>query len=401
MKRKQIVISTIGTISPLGIDLDQVTAALTAPPRQAVVEAFEFHSFGKPVPCFKITGLDPVTILGKKGLRNKDNATKLLLSAAELGFKTLMEESPEERRPGLCIGTAFGSVQSIGDFLSDSIVNGVNTVNPQAFANTVINAPAGNANIRYLARNLSSTISTGFNSGLDAIIYAFDLLQRGYLEQIIAGGLEEISYYALLGCMRSGILSPSGVVRPFADDSDGIVMGEGCALFLLEPAETAQKRGAVIQAEIAGCANGFDPAPGGGETSDGSVFKQVVQTACAQAEIDPGRIDCVASGGSGNRAGDSLEAAGITAVFGSDTPPVTAYKSFTGECYGASGAIGVLCALADMKKNRISGIPTAPYATTSPLRPVFGGVDATIRHLLVSSFSCDGNCSAIILKKVN
>ncbi|MBN1308755.1 MAG: hypothetical protein JXA18_12600 [Chitinispirillaceae bacterium] len=400
MKRKRIVITGIGTISPLGNDLNEVTASLVTPPRQTTVQTFPFHSFDKPVSCFKPASYDPVAILGKKGLRTKDDATKLLLSAAELGFKTLMEECPEERRPGLCIGTAFGSVQSIGDFLSDSIVNGVNTVNPQAFANTVINAPAGNANIRYLARNLSSTISTGFNSGLDAIIYAFDLLQRGYLEQIIAGGLEEISYYALLGCMRSGILSPTGAVRPFADDGDGIVMGEGCALFLMEPVETAQKRGALIHAEIAGCANGFDPATGRGKTSDGSAFRTVVSAACAQAEIDPGSIEFVASGASGNPAGDRLEAAGIAAAVGSGTP-VVAYKSYTGECYGASGAISVLCALADMKKNRISGIPAAPYSSIGPVRPVFGGMDATIRHVLVSSFSCDGNCSAIILKKVN
>ncbi len=400
MNRKNIVITGIGTISSLGTDLDQVAAALGAPPQPATVQTFEFHSFDKPVPCYRLTGIDPVTILGKKGLRNKDDATKLLLCAAELGFKTLMEECPEDARPGLCVGTAFGSVQSIGDFLSDSIVNGVNAVNPQAFANTVINSPTGNANIRYLARNLSSTISTGFNSGLDALIYSFDMLQQGYLDQIIAGGLEEISYYALLGCMRSGILSPSGTVRPFAIDSDGTVMGEGCALFLLESSESAQKRGAAVYAEISGCANGFDPAPGRQEYSDGSVFRQIVLHACEQAEIDPSSIDCIASGGSGNKVGDRLEAAGIAAVFGPDTP-ITAYKKFTGECYGASGALNLLCALADMKNNRISGLPGNPYQTIKPVSPVFGNVQKTINHVLVTSFSCDGNCSAVILKKVN
>jgi 3-oxoacyl-[acyl-carrier-protein] synthase II len=398
MNRNPIVISSIGTVSPLGTGLDQVTAALSSPRRTIDVQNFEYHSFEKPLPCFRLTDIDPVAILGKKGLRNKDDATKMLLCAVELGFKTLLEESPEESRPGLCIGTAFGSVQSIGDFLSDSIVNGVNTVNPQSFANTVINAPTGNANIRYLARNLSSTISTGFNSGLDAVIYAFDLLQQGYFEQIIAGGLEEVSYYALLGCMRSGVLSPSGTARPFASESDGIVMGEGCALFLMETAASAQRRNAAVLAEIAGCANGFDPAPGRQESSDGSVYKQVVFSACAQAGIDPGRIDCIASGGSGNPTGDALEAAGIAAVFGTDTA-VIAYKSSTGECYGASGALTILCALADMKANRIHGIPGTPYPSIASISPVFGSVEKTIHYMLVSSYSCDGNCSAVILKK--
>lgn len=399
MKNKRIVVTDIGTVSSLGASLDDVAAALLQPPQSSTVQAWDFHSFDEPVHCFKLAGFDPVTILGKKGLRNMDDATKLLLSAAELGFKTLMEESSEESRPGICVGTAFGSVQSIGDFLSDSIVNGVNAVNPQAFATTVINSPTGNANIRYVAHNLSATVATGFNAGLDAIIYAFDHIQLGYLDRIVAGGLDQISYYALVGFMRSGILSAGSHVRPFAADSDGIVMGEGCALFLLETVETARSRSAAIQAEIVGCANGFDPAPGCGESSDGSVYAQVVRAACAQADITPGQIGFVASGGSGNPVSDRLESTGIISVFGKTTP-VTAYKAFTGECYGASGALNLLCAIADMRNNRISGVPGEAYgAAAGPLSPVFGQKEKECDYALVSSYSCDGNCSAVIVKK--
>ena len=148
----------------------------------------------------------------------------------------------------------LSEVCSIGDFLSDSIVNGVNSVNPRAFANTVINSPTGNSNIRFDAKNLSATIATGFNSGIDALIYAFDYIQRGYIDRIVAGGLEEISYYSLLGLSRTGLISPSANIRPFAIDSDGIVVGEGCALFHLETEEAAKQRGAQIQAEIIGAA---------------------------------------------------------------------------------------------------------------------------------------------------
>ena len=394
MNQKKIVISAIGTISPLGMGFEQVANGLSHPPAATEVQQYEFHSFEQPVACRKATDFDPVAILGKKGLRNKDQATKLLLSATELGFKSIMETSSDETRPGLCIGTAFGSVQSIGDFLSDSIVSGVNTVNPQSFANTVINAPTGNVNIRYLARNLSTTVSTGFNSGLDALIYAFDHLRQGYIDQIVAGGLEEISYYSLLGLQRSGVLSPSGRIRPFAIDSDGTGMGEGCALFLLESMESAQKRGADIYAEITGCANGFDPE------ASGTVLAEAVRTACIMAEISPDEIGFVASGGSGNPSGDRHEAKGITAVFGSNTP-VTAYKSITGECYGASGALNVLCAISDMANNRISGIPEEGYATDLSINAIFGNRSETVKNVLVTSASCDGNCSAVILKKVN
>jgi len=219
------------------------------------------------------------------------------------------------------------------------------------------------------------------------------------MDRIIAGGLEEISYYSLLGCMRSGILSAGGAVRPFAADSDGIVMGEGCALFMLESAESAQRRGAQILAEIAGCANGFDPAAARREQSDGTVYRMVVESACEQAQIEPEAIDMVASGAGGNRVSDTLEATAIASVFGSDKP-VTAYKAFTGECYGASGALNTLCAIADMNAGHASGIPYEPYAGIGRIKPLFGRTNMSLDHVLVSSCACDGNCSAIILKKV-
>lgn len=400
MNGKKIVISDIGTISPLGTSLKEVEASLLTPPAYSEVREFEFHSCDTPVKCSMISDFDPVSILGKKGLRTKDKVTKMLLCATELGFKQIMESSSEAKRPGLCVGTAFGSIQSIGDFLSDSIINGVNTVNPQAFANTVINAPTGNTNIRYLARNLSSTIATGFNSGLDSFVYSVDFLQRGYMKQLVVGGLEEISYYALLGFDRSGLLSPSGIIRPFAVDSDGVVLGEGCSLFMLEPEESAKERNATIFAEITGSANGFDPSCGREQRTDGTVYASVIRNACNQAGISPSDIDFIASGASGNRLSDDFESKGIEKACGPDVP-VTAYKKFTGECYGASGALNVLCTIADMRNNRISGICDEPYETTGSVNVVFGSIERQIAHVLVSSCSCDGNCSALILKNVN
>lgn len=397
MAQKKIVITDTGTISPLGTDLSMVSASLSQLPQLSSIQSFEFHEFDKPLPCRLLDNFDPVKILGKKGLRNKDKATKMLLCAFEQGFKTILEESDEEDRPGICIGTAFGSVQSIGDFLSDSIVSGVNSVNPQAFANTVINAPTGNANIRYAVRNLSTTISTGFNSSLDAFIYSYDFIRQGYIDRIITGGIEEVSYYTLLGFMRSGLLSLSGSIRPFvAAESDGIIPGEGCALYLVETIESAQKRGATVIAEIAGCSNGFDPSLAKNRKSDGTVFKRVVEQTCALAGISFADIDFIASGASGNPVSDAAEATGIASLFGTGTP-VTAYKAFTGECYGASGALSILCALSDMTNNRITGIPGDSYPVINSINPVFGVMEKKSSKVLVTSVSCDGNCSAILL----
>lgn len=398
MHSKRIYITSSGIISSFGIGLDAIREGMTIPPVTTAFKDFEFHSLDSAISCVTVNGFDPVAVLGKKGLRLKDNATKLILGAFELGLKATMEGADDASRPGICVGTSFGSVQSIGDFLSDSIVNGVNIVNPQAFANTVINSPTGNTNIRFVARNLSSTISTGFNSGIDAMIYAFNYMQRGYIEAIVAGGLEEISYYSLLGLQRTGIISSSGKVLPFFINADGVVPGEGCALFLFDTEESLNATGRTPIVEIIGTASGFDPSIAQNAHTDGEVAAYVLSEVCNDAGISSKDIDFIASSASGNRLTDSAEAAAIKKVFGADVP-VTAYKAFTGECYGASGAINLACAITDLKNKQISGI-SEPYSCFDNIPLVFSLIKKDSRFCIVNSVSCDGNCSAILLKNV-
>lgn len=398
MAPTKIFITDVGVISALGMGFEKISGSLSEQPITSTVKDFEFHQFEKEIPCYAIRDFDPVEVLGKKGLRTKDNATKVLLGTFEISLKEQMENTDETDRPGICIGTAFGSVQSIGDFLSDSIVNGVGNVNPQAFANTVINSPTGNANIRFIARNLSATVSTGFNAGIDSLIYSFDYLRRGYLKSIVAGGLEEISYYSILGIERSGILSTENTAKPFYTNSKGVVMGEGCALLLLQTEESVKQKGAKVIAELAGTGSTFDSAAAQGNSNDIEAGKQAILAACNEAGITPEKIDFVASGASGNPKSDRYEAAAIKATC--SDKPVVAYKRFTGECYGASGSLNTICALSDMKNGRITGVGES-YPVVDNISLVQNTIEKSSTYVLVTSFSCDGNCSAIILRNVN
>ena len=393
----KLVITKVSSISALGIGFDALPSGLAKKPVQGSVKSFEFHEFNSEVPCFRINDFDPVAILGKKGLRTKDLATKILLATMELGFKERFENETEDTKPGIVVGTAFGSIQSIGDFLSDSIVNGVNAVNPMAFANTVINSPTGNANIRYGVKTLSSTVSTGINSGIDALVYTCDYIRSGHMPAIIAGGLEEISYYTLLGMGRSGVLSKSGTAKPFAKDADGIIMGEGCALFLIETEESAKAHGATIIAEITGYCSAFDPADGkAGFNPDGEVARYTIERALKNAGIGADAIDFVASGGNGMPSGDTMESSVITSVFGDK--PVTAYKAKTGECYGASGPLSLACAISDMKNSRISGTGMS-YEVQNGINLISETKEnLQSEYAMLTSFSFEGNCAALVIK---
>ncbi|MBD3317754.1 MAG: hypothetical protein GF344_18355 [Chitinivibrionales bacterium] len=396
--QKKIVVTGVGAISAVGTGLEAHETGLRQPARPATIKDSAFHALDRELPCFRITGYEPKEVLGKKGLRLKDWATKVLLGTLEPAFKEYLESCSDEEKPGLCIGTAFGSVGSIGDFLSDSIINGVDKVNPQAFANTVINAPTGNANIRYGIHNLSTTVATGFNASLDAVIYACDYLRSGYLKRMLVGGLEEVSYYEIVGMDRAGVLSKRGWSRPFAEDGDGFVAGEGCACFLLETEEAARERGATILAEIGGYCGCFDPSSGpGGYNPRGEGARYAIRGAISDAGVDGDAVSFVASDANGSPAGAVMEASVLSDLV--PHKPVAAYKAKTGECYGASGALAIACSLIDMRSGRIAGVGT-DY-------PVRNGIDLVTETrdgrddeiVLVNAFSCEGNCAALVLKK--
>ncbi len=400
MSDTKLVITGVNSMCSLGNDFDALKANLASIPETTPVKSFDFHECDRELPCYRINGFEPKVILGKKGLRTKDLATKVLLATFETAFKERLENELEETRAGIAVGTAFGSVQSIGDFLSDSIVNGVNAVNPMLFANTVINSPIGNANIRYGVKTLSTTMSTGFNASMDSIIYAADYLRRGYHTAIIAGGIEEISYYTLLGLERSGALSKSNNMKPFSAEGDGFITGEGAGLFYIETEEEAKKQGHTIIAEIAGYSNAYDPNNSTiGYNPEGEGARYTVEQALSMAGVDASDIDFISSDANGSQNGDAMEASIISTLF-KDTP-VTAYKSKVGECYGASTALSTACAIADMKNNTLSGTGTS-YETLNKINLVSETVnDKKSNYALVTSFSCDGNCGSLIIKNVD
>jgi 3-oxoacyl-(acyl-carrier-protein) synthase len=165
----------------------------------------------------------------------------------------------------------------------------------------------------------------------------------------------------------------------------------------IESEEEARKRGSTIIAEIAGVGQSFDSAPGRGFNPSGEGARKAIELACEMAGVGADDVDMVVASANGSPEGDAMEARVLKELF--PTAPVAAYKARTGECYGASAALNVVYGLLDMQNSRISGTGTH-YNVDS-------GIDVvqTTRSLkrcdtiVVNAFSCDGNCSAIVLKR--
>jgi 3-oxoacyl-[acyl-carrier-protein] synthase II len=371
MERK-VVISGIGVLSPIGIGRDnyweglfqgktgfrEITLFDTAP--------FQVHRAGE------IADFDPLSLLGKKGLRDLDRSTRLICSAAKLAIDDSKLEITEDNTPsmGVSIGTTFGSLHSISQFDRTGLIEGPRFVNPSHFPNTVINSPASQVSIRYKIKGFNTTISTGFCASLDALSYAADFIHLNRADVVLAGGVEELCEETFLGFHQLGCLSGTDgsepVSCPFDARRNGIILSEGAAVLVLEDKEHALNRGATILARVLGYGNAFDPLADSSFNHAGQGLKNAIVLALKGASLNPEDIDYICACSNSSKGLDKMETRVIKEIFGKHaySIPVSSIKSMLGESYSASGALSLSAGVGAIQKGLIP--PTINYEKKDP-----------------------------------
>jgi len=362
------------------------------------VSLFDVSSF-KAKTAGEISDFLPQDILGPKGLRTLDRSTKLVMSAAKLALDDARLEISEKNscKAGVSIGATLGSASSICDFDKEALLEGPHYVNPALFPNTVINSPASQVSIRFNIKGFNSTVSTGFCAGLDAIVYAVDMIRSGKAEIVLAGGVEELCIQTFLGFYKAGCLAGTGggpeVCCPFDKRRNGLVLGEGSAVLVLENPAAALSRGAKIYGRISGFGAGFA----------GSGMKRSMRGALESAGLKAGGIDYICAAANSGVIADRIETEAIKEVFGSSAKPasVSAIKSMVGECYSAGAAIQAAVAALAIEKQAVP--PTINYSE----KDSHCGLDyvvnkAAIRqvnNVLVNAFDPTGCNSSLVISR--
>jgi 3-oxoacyl-[acyl-carrier-protein] synthase II len=418
--RRRVVVTGAGVVSPLGDSPAALHRALAegASARKAI-ELFETAGIG----CSEageIRPFDPQGYVGERNLRPLDRTSRLLVVAAQLaladsGWAPGGQPRPAGTQPaaevGLVVGTTFCSVRTIAEFDRRALRLGPTHASPLDFANSVINAAAGQAAIWHGLRGVNSTLAGGEASGLQAIAQATELIRAGRAEAVLAGGAEELCFESFLGYYRAGRLCGSldrgAVERPVPFDArrNGFSLSEGAALLMLEEASAAAARGAAVRAEVLGWGAAF--AAASGEAGMADAVARAVRLALADAGAAPAEIGCLSASASGSQAVDRAEARGVAAALGERAAelPVTAIKAMLGEGLGVSAAWqavdlvetigdGVLPGIAGLERLE-PGLPlplpeTAPAATRR-LEP------AARRRALITAVGADGHCAALVL----
>ena len=407
---RRVVVTGAGVVSSLGDSPAALHAALREG-RSGLREVRRFSTEG--LACHlggEIAPFSAKTYLGEKNLRPLDRTSQLVASAAQMaldasGWSPRMRS---DREVGLVLGTMFCSVHTISEFDRRALAAGPAYASPMDFANSVINAAAGQTAIWHNLRGVNSTIAAGTASGLQALIYAVELIRTGGSEAILAGGADELCFESFYGFNRAELLCgsnhlPGDFPIPFDARRNGFALGEGAAMLMLEDFESATSRGANVLAEIKGHGAGYDPSRGADDKKSTGAIARAIRQALNDAGITAGQIDGVSLSANGGVEADRRESEAVAVSFGGSSSrlPVTAIKSMLGETLGASGALQAVAMIEAMRDGVMPGISGLEEVEKGfPLEMASReSREVRLSTGLVNSVGLDGNCCSVVIER--
>ncbi|MEW6731735.1 MAG: beta-ketoacyl-ACP synthase II [Acidobacteriota bacterium] len=410
MKRR-VVVTGVGLVSALGNTAEETWSGLLAG-RSGVgpITHFDASQFAARFAA-EVKNFDPEKFIVKKEIKKMDVFIHYAIAAAQeamdhCGFKVTPENAP---RIGTYIGSGIGGFSIIEREHTKLLQGGPGKISPFFIPATIVNLAAGNVSIRFGAKGPNSATATACSSGAHAIGDSFKIIQRGDADMMICGGAEgaitpmSVGGFAAMRALSTRNEQPETASRPFDKDRDGFVIGEGSGILILEEYEQARRRGARILAEIAGYGMSSDAFHITQPCEDGDGAVRVMQSAIADAGVNPEQVDYINAHGTSTPFNDRIETLAIKTVFGEYAKriPVSSTKSMTGHLLGAAGGLEAGITVLAIYHSQIP--PTINYQTPDPdcdLDYVPNKARrAEIRYALSNSFGFGGTNAALLFKR--
>ena len=413
-ERRRIWITGIGVVTAIGIGVDAFRAGMRAGQSQVRrIDRFDPSPFRSHVAA-QVDDFDPLAWMPPKTARQLDRFSQFGLVAGRLA----MDDAgmvPGERgaahpeRIGIYLGSALGGIAYAEEQHERYLAKGIRQVAPNLALAVFGGAAPANLGIALDVRGPILSTANSCASGAVALGEALGDLREGRVDAAIAGGVEiplsplAFGAFDIIRALSAGHNEdPSTAARPFDFARDGLVMGEGAALLVLEEASAAAARGATPYAEILGYGATSDAHHMVQPRADGREAARAATIALQDAGVEPGAIDYVNAHASSTPLGDVAEARAIASALGehATTVPVSGTKALYGHPLGASGAIeAAICALAI----RDGWVPASvnladPDPDIAALLPglLRSGRNGTYRRVLSTSFGFGGLNAALV-----
>ena len=345
----------------------------------------------------------------RKKIRSMGRVAQLstLASEAALTDANLLQHQDliSSGRMGVAYGSCSGSSSPMADLAIIKTESSLKKVTATTYIKAMSHTCAVNAALFFKLRGRIIPTASACTSGSQAIGYAYETIKNGYQDIMLAGGAEELcpsqaSVFDTLYATSQKNSTPDLTPRPFDQERDGLVIGEGACTLVLESYEHAKARGAKIYAEVVGFATNCDGKHITQQESE--TMESVIKMALADAKLDPSKIGYISAHGTATQHGDQSESIATHKVLGKKTP-ISSLKSYFGHTLGACGAIEAWLSIGMMNNNLY--VPTANLENPDPNCMPLDHIHKEARqmhcdYIMSNNFAFGGINTSLIFKRV-
>ncbi len=371
---ERVVITGMGTVNPLGLTVEESWKnVINGVSGVGPITLFDPSALNVHIAA-EVKGFEPDQYMDSKEARRRDRFEQLAAAAAKEAVAASGLEITEANtgRIGVLVSSAIGGLKSLQDAVITNYTEGPRRVSPFLIPMLMPNGAAGMIAIDYQIKGPCFSVASACASGADGIGTALMMLKAGMIDAALAGAAEStvcstgIAAFDRVGAMSRRNDEYSMAPQPFDKNRDGLVMGEGAAILVLETESHAKRRGANILAELAGYGATADAfhvtAPQ--ENGAGGAAAMCMALASANATVDD--LGYINAHGTGTMLNDQSETRAIKAAFGEKAyqVPISSTKSMTGHMMGATGALETIFCVQAVREGVLP--PTIHYATPDP-----------------------------------
>ncbi|MCK4423350.1 MAG: beta-ketoacyl-ACP synthase II [Candidatus Omnitrophica bacterium] len=406
----RVVATGLGVVAPNGVGKDEFWNSVMEG-RSGIGKISQFNASDYPTRIAgEVTGFNPKKFMDHKQARRLSRFAQFALASAKMAIDDAQVDIAQEPdfRVGIALGTAVGGIAVCEEECSKLFRRGLSAVSPLSVMAMNPNSGVGAIAAEFGINGPNLTISTGCSAGLNAIGYAFDLIQRGKVNVMIAGGSEApLSPVTFDSFCASHTLTrrnsnPGQASRPFDKNRDGFALGEGCGMVILESLDHALERGSKIYAEVKGYSVTNDAYNSEEVQASGRGTAQTMNMAMENAGISPEDIDYINAHGSSSLLADKKETKAIKLSLGGHAYDVaiSSIKSMIGQPLGATGGLQFATTAMALSESRLP--PTTNYEDPDPdcdLDYVPNkSRNAELKTALINSFGMGGNNVSLVVK---
>lgn len=414
MESRRVVITGIGTINPIGNNIEEYFHSLEkGVSGSGTITAFDPTKFSSRVAC-EVKNFDPSLYFERKELRKHDRYSQFAMVAATEAVEdaALEFEKLNCERIGVIWASGIGGVQTFYDeVMGWAEGNGNPRFSPFFVPKMISDIAAGHISLKYGLMGPNYGVTSACASSNHAMIDAFNLIRWNKADMIITGGSEApviipaVGGFSSMRALSTRNDDPQHASRPFDKDRDGFVIAEGAGALIFEEYEHAVARGAKIYCEVAGCGMSADAYHMTAPHPEGKGAINSMRLALEDAGLTVADVDYLNAHGTSTPLGDIAEIVAVQSLFGEYAYKmnISSTKSMTGHLLGATAAIEALACIFAITKGIVPptiNVDELDPAIDSKLNLTLGSAQhREVNVAMSNTFGFGGHNSTIVLKK--